>query len=1178
MSRVTTTFSHQLPKLRLPRHLSVLEVWGFGLSGLLLWLGPAPAINAALGSQAIFVWLPATIGGIILNLQVQHLGQQFPQRSGGTPNYTTKLWENHPWLGRYGAIGYFLGWVSIPAMNAIILSDLIAAHLHSLGIVCPEVILKIGFTAIPFIVALSGTRALAILHLFFILPAVGFILVLCTQGIGWLTFSEASLGLWPEDWSNFSLTNWAKWSLLAIHAAYGCETASSFIADNDNPTASLRSLSFAAGLLPIVYLGGSWLLMRLATDPRLGDSAFVNLVATAQPFWGSAAYFIVTFLIASGCLLSSATAVANSPRILYQLALDGYLAPVFAVVSRREAFAPGLIFTLFLSLLCLLWGNVEKVVMITGTGYLCGIIIIHLGLWLRRRHKEVFLPQLALVFLHLEVIVLVVGGLAWGWQNLLLGLILPIIVLGLNNLINLISWAPLQPRWWVKFHRVRFHKDFKNFLAMQILVLLSLICGATVVGWQISGILETSSFKVNYAKADLLVILLLVVGFVGVAIACWTSLPQAAALVEAREQSELLFNTDQDGILVLDEHGRISKVNPAATQLFSLNSFELIGQYLNTYLTALPNLVEQWSRRSEQTLLQDGTEIILEVATSELNNGDYSEYLVVLRDVTAQKRSQQALLHSQSQLREQAQKLEIRVHERTAQLQQAKEQADAANQAKSLFIANMSHELRTPLNSILGFSQLLLRSQNIPPEHQNSVNLINRSGEHLLTLINQVLDLSKIEAGKITLNPNNFDLYGLLDDLEDMFSFKTIQKELELQFIISPQVPRYLRTDEMKLRQVLINLLNNAIKFTDEGKISVQVDTQEPQSPHKLIASSQEQGIENREQEQELIGKVSENFFHQSFSETNQPVTIVFNVKDTGAGIALEELDTLFEAFTQTKTGKNLEEGTGLGLTISSQFVELMGGKLIVDSDVGDGSTFRFEIKASLAQAQDIKTTHSKRRVIGLESNQPHYRILVVDDKSVNRQILVKMLESIGLEIREASNGEEAVAIWEQWEPHLIWMDMRMPVMDGYEATQRIKATTKGQATAIIALTASVFEEERAIVISTGCDDFMRKPFRENDIFKMMQQHLGMRYLYEESAPSKSAQPTETDFNPLTAQAMATLPENLTEQLKQAILTANLDLMANLVVQIRAQNATLADAIKICLEQFEYSKILSLIP
>ena len=523
----------------LPRSLTSLETWGFGFSGLLLWLGTAPAMHAALGPQAIWVWIPGTIVGILLNLQVKQLGKFFPDVAGGTPNYTTRLLQQFPALARYGAIGYLIGWVSVPPMNAIILTDLIKENLDSLGIACPVMLLRIGFTILPFIVAFSGTRTLGILHTFFVFPAIGFLITFCLQGIGWLSLSPASPGLLPDAWTGISAIDWMKWFFIAVYAVYGCETASSFVADSRQPTVTLRCLSVTAGFIPIVYFVGSWVVMRLATAPGLGDSAYLNLVTAASPFWGTFAPALVTFLITSGCLLSSATAVSNCPRILYQLAIDGYLPPVFSVVSRRGVLEPSLIFTLLLSLLCLLWGDVARVVMVTGTGYLLSMMAIHFGLWLGRKRPETRWSWWSIGFFGVEATVLVIGGLAWGWQDLLVGILLPFVIGLIGTLLPRLRFAPFHPAWWLQRHRQQAYNPKADWVAFQVTTLIVLVCGAVSIGWLVRSGLERYSMG---SHMTLFSILLLTVAFVGVAIACWTSLPQIAAITEAREAVERTLN------------------------------------------------------------------------------------------------------------------------------------------------------------------------------------------------------------------------------------------------------------------------------------------------------------------------------------------------------------------------------------------------------------------------------------------------------------------------------------------------------------------------------------------------------------------------------------------------------------------------------------------------------------
>ena len=505
-----------------------------------------------------------------------------------------------------------------------------------------------------------------------------------------------------------------------------------------------------------------------------------------------------------------------------------------------------------------------------------------------------------------------------------------------------------------------------------------------------------------------------------------------------------------------------------------------------------------------------------------------------------------ALDKTNRELEKTNEELEIRVEQRTAELKQAKEVAEVANRAKSQFLANMSHELRTPLNAILGFTQVMSRDSSLSREQQENLSIISRSGEHLLSLIDDVLDMSKIEAARIALSQSRFDLYRLVDTIEEMLQFKAKSKGLQFHIEIDPEVPQYVCSDERKLRQVLINILNNGIKFTQEGSVKLRVSA--------FLDGEAKPRTNDRGQ-----------------------VTIYFEVEDTGPGIRPEELDTLFNPFVQTETGRQSQQGTGLGLAISRKFVRLMGGDIALSSTLGQGTIFKFDIQVELAEAGKVQTQESTRRIVGLEAGQPRYRILVVDDALENRQLLVKLLTTVGFEVREAKNGQEAVILWEEWKPHLIWMDMRMPMMNGYQATRAIKSQVEGQTTAIIALTASTFEEERALVLAAGCDDFVRKPFREAQIWAKMAQHLGIRYLVEEREVRANIKQQSSDRDTIVeASWLGVMPAQWLAQLYQAAAQLDEQLINQLITQIPEEQEPLAQALSQKAYNFDFDQIMKL--
>jgi signal transduction histidine kinase/CheY-like chemotaxis protein len=525
---------------------------------------------------------------------------------------------------------------------------------------------------------------------------------------------------------------------------------------------------------------------------------------------------------------------------------------------------------------------------------------------------------------------------------------------------------------------------------------------------------------------------------------------------------------------------------------------------------------------------------------------EFQPLIRVLKEMGDTISSQQQ--HLETLVQQRTQQLEAQ----TVELREAKDTAEAANRAKSEFLANISHELRTPMNAILGFTQLLNRDPSLTAPQRDKLGIITRSGEHLLTLINGVLDMSKIEAGRLTIKSQSFDLRHTVGSIEEMIRVRAETKGLDFVVTCDPAVPRCIKTDEGKLRQVLINLLSNAVKFTEEGGVTLHIapcrsNPAEPPAP----------------------------------AFTPSSVHLQFSISDTGIGIPPDEQDAIFQTFGRTRYSQVHKEGTGLGLTISREFVRLLGGDIRVDSTEGNGSVFSFDIQAEPAEAMVAEDAETPQRVIGLAPGQPDYRILVVDDAAESRAFLTQLLRQIGFDVQEAGNGEEAVTRWEQWEPHLILMDMRMPVMDGYQASRRIQTSAAGRPQSvcpvIIALTVSSFEEERAVILAAGCDALLRKPFREHELFALMQHYLHLRYVYEEDGEQSRQAGDQQAGETLTPAQLAELPPALLLHLEEATDRSSMKQIAAILEEIQTRHAPVAEALTQLSHNFQYDDILALL-
>jgi len=582
-----------------------------------------------------------------------------------------------------------------------------------------------------------------------------------------------------------------------------------------------------------------------------------------------------------------------------------------------------------------------------------------------------------------------------------------------------------------------------------------------------------------------------------------------------------LYNNSPCGYHSLDRDGVFVEINDTELVWLGVSREEMIGKKkFSDFLTEESRniMAKNFPRFKEAGFIKDlefdiirGDGAVMSVLLSATAvtdaGGDYVASRSVLMDITDRKIAENAL------------------RETTAA-------AEAANRAKSVFLAKMSHEIRTPMNAILGFAQILQQDADLSAQQRDGVRIINRAGEHLLALINDILEVSRIEAGRVSLHPVSFNLQNLLDDLERMFRSRADAKGLQLIVERQYPLPRYIHADEHKLRQIFINLLGNAIKFTETGGVAVRVRC--------------DRGSEAA------------------------TARLVVEIEDTGPGIDDQFQEKIFHPFEQTDEGVKAG-GTGLGLSISRAFARMMDGDITVRSAKNRGSCFRLEIMAQLSETAEIKKTPETIKVVGMKPRPGGARVLVVDDNAHNRALLRAMLQPVGFDILEAADGREALEAVADWEPHAVLMDMRMPVMDGYEATRRLKSTAAGRNIPIIAVTASAFDDSEKQVMRAGVDAYIRKPFRTKEIFEILGRFLGLEYIHDDKTSRGDNRGKESER--ITPEHLSALPGDLLEAMREALEEGDMTRLSELIKGTDQLDDAVAERLMALADQYDYQKL-----
>jgi PAS domain S-box-containing protein len=623
----------------LPRTLSTLETWGFGFTVLLFWLVVAPEVHATMGPSALVVWIPASLAGIVVNLQIRKLALSRPDAAGGSPVYVAELWSDRPWVARWAGLAYFHSWAIVPPAISWFLAELAVENLAAMGHGASPTLIQFLILGAIYLTAFSGIRVLSVVHLFFLIPSLGLLLLFGVHGMGWLVLGEGSPAALPSSLELPGWTAWAAGYFLVAYTTYGIDTAAAFSADSRNPRATIECLVAAAVLVVPVMVGGSWILAQAGPQPGTVVQPLVLLESVAGPLWGDLTPLAVTFMLAASMVLACATSVAVSPRVAWQLGRDGVLAPV---LGRLHSHGIPRIALGFATLVALLHIGLDPVEMIllggaTWIGFWC---LMHLGLWRRREEGRVLWPRLALVLAVMEAGVLVVGGgMAGGWW----------VAGGLAIPFGLMIVDDLARRWvgFPKAHRTPMTRKVRWSQAGEILLVVTLILATAVAGWVVGRLVgpELSPEGTRFS-----VIVLLIVAFIGVAWASWTHLRRLSILERARNELGDVLEATMDPILAVSGEGRVLSANPAAERLFELPEASLLKRPLSDMVPGLDPDPARWHDWREYEVPGSSGPRTVELVASPAADDASAGITVTLRDLTERIAAEQALQESRQRL------------------------------------------------------------------------------------------------------------------------------------------------------------------------------------------------------------------------------------------------------------------------------------------------------------------------------------------------------------------------------------------------------------------------------------------------------------------------------------------------------------------------------------------------